>query len=299
MHTTIIGPTLFIAGAQAAVCRQPDGLRAWQLDDDGELVERHLQAQLFLDCPSEKRVVHDLVDLQQLKTELQLWSAKQHTLYCLLAGMDRDLRDTTRRRRLVAAEALLADPACAAFARARLLGCVMPESADLIGAMAQAWNLPLCINLYQELSAGHIWIPMIKGILSKVIAEDSAQHFVHDEIALRLLDFGIIADGVSALAQNGPITLYRLQFNCLGTNHTLPDMPNIKRILSRFHLQLRLVIFAAKLARQKSAKSFHINATPIKKSPTTTHKGTAIFNSNTLAHSNEFSWKQVPKPKLN
>jgi hypothetical protein len=87
----MIGTTLFIAGAEAAVSQQPGGLCAWQLDDAGELIECHRQAQMFLDCPSEKRVIPHFQNLTQLKQELQIWSAKQRTLHYLLAGMDKTL----------------------------------------------------------------------------------------------------------------------------------------------------------------------------------------------------------------
>jgi tetratricopeptide (TPR) repeat protein len=198
----MIGTTLFIAGAEAAVSQQPDGLRAWQLDDTGELVECHRHAQMFLDCPSEKRVVHNLPDLKQLKLELQLWSAKQRTLYYLLAGMDRELRETTRSRRLLAAEEQLGDSACAAFVRARLLGCALPAVADLAGALILAQALPRCRKLYQELDTGKLYISTVKHALQGVIADNADQHFAVDEVYLSMLDHGVVAAAVGALAHN-------------------------------------------------------------------------------------------------
>ena len=198
----MIGTTLFIAGVEAAVSQQPDGLRAWQLDDEGELIECHRQAQLFLDCPSEKRVVHNLPDLKHLKLELQLWSARQRTLHYLLAGMDKDLRDETRSRRLLAVEEQLADSGCAAFARARLLGCALPAVADLAGALTLARELPRCGKLYQELDAARVHIPLVTQVVRKAIAANVAAPFDGDEVYLRMLDHGVVASAVTVLAKN-------------------------------------------------------------------------------------------------
>lgn len=204
----MIGTTLFIAGAEAAVSQQPDGLRAWQLDDEGELIECHRQAQLFLDCPSEKRVMHNLPDLKQLKLELQLWSAKQRTLHYLLAGMDKELREETRSRRLLAAEEQLADSGCAAFARARLLGCALPAVADLAGALTLVRELPRCSKLYQELDEARVHIPLVTQVVRKSIAANVAAPFDGDEVYLSMLDHGVVASAVTVLAQNNDSGVY-------------------------------------------------------------------------------------------
>ena len=227
----MIGTTLFIAGAEAAVSQQPDGLRAWQLDDAGELVECHRHAQMFLDCPSEKRVVHNLPDLKQLKLELQLWSAKQRTLYYLLAGMDRELRETTRSRRLLAAEEQLGDSACAAFVRARLFGCALPAVADLAGALILAQALPRCRKLYQELDAGKLYIATVKHALQEVIADNADQHFAVDEVYLSMLDHGVVSAAVGALAHNDRSVLEGLLWQFAPNKALMAACPQLSKTL--------------------------------------------------------------------
>jgi hypothetical protein len=239
----MIGTTLFIAGAEAAVSQQQGGLCAWQLDDAGELIECHRQAQMFLDCPSEKHVVHQLADLTQLKQELQLWSAKQRTLHYLLAGMDTELRQTTRSRRLVAAEALLNDSACAAFAHARLLGCPLPKVADLAGALIlsqdRAHELPRCHDLYRELDAGKLYILTVKQALEEAIADHAEQDFAPDEIYLTMQDHGVVARAVVALSQNNNMLLENMLWEFAPITALKAACPQLNKILMELLKQLK------------------------------------------------------------
>ena len=200
MHTGLISQALVIGRVQAAVYWTEDGVRALRREAGG-YADCSGQAPMLLDLPAEKRLLTG-ISLAQLQDSLALWSDRQALLHGLIAGMDAVLSDETRRLGLELAEVQAAlDPDAMGFARARLLGCPLPEGADLDGALNLAGDMERCGALYRELHQVHEWIEPVSRALREVVYFDFPGDAPADALYRALVDRGVVATMVLRVAR--------------------------------------------------------------------------------------------------
>jgi hypothetical protein len=261
MSTSLIGSVLLIAGAEAAVYHHSNILYAWQLSYDGELMDCRRDAQLFLDCPSERRLLHNVRDLPQIKRELQAWSNKRSALRYLLGGMDDSLRDSTRIIGLELAQEQLNDETAAQYARGRLLGCPLPECADLIGALKLAQRFPLCLKLYQELEFAKLAILTVKPVLQALAENYATPACAADEIYVALVDHGVAATAALALARGERRALQDLLRQFAKNRELLASCPQMGKLLTQLGLQLVATVpLRAQVVSQQLEKVMQVQA---------------------------------------
>lgn len=242
MPTPLIGSVMLIAGAEAAVFYHKAALQAWKLDEDEQLLACHPQARLFQDSPAEKRILHNVRDMAQVKRELTSWVRWQRTLHFLIAGMDAQLRDSTRTQALALAEEYLADTTAAQMATARLFGCPLPPNADLAGALrlasAQASTFVRCNRIYQALAQKHPAIASIKPVLEGLAAHYATPEHDAEQIYAALIDNGVAAAAASAVAQHDYQAIEELLWQFSNNRFLLEHCPQLKKMLSSLVQQL-------------------------------------------------------------
>ena len=228
MQTGLISQALVIGSVNAAVYWTDEGLRALRLEPTGGYVDCSRQASLLLDCPAEKRWVVN-INRTQLEASVALWSQRQRLLNWLIAGLDGDLSEETRRWGLELAEESW-NAEISAFARARLLGCPLPEEAGIQGALKLADGLPHCHNLYSDLAKVAQYIQPVSRQLKEWVYYDYIGDTPADETYRTLLDHGIIAETVTLLAQRNAAGLDKLviQFSDIqALREVCPRLPDL------------------------------------------------------------------------
>jgi len=228
MQTGLISQALVIGSVQAAVYWTNEGVCALRREPTGGYVDCSRQAGLLLDCPAEKRWVVNL-SRKQLEASVTFWSQRQRLLNWLIAGMDGDLSDETRRLGLELAEESW-NPEISAFARARLLGCPLPNDADTKGTIRLADGLPHCLKLFRDLVAAAQYIQPVSRQLKEWVYFDYAGDTSPDETYRALLDHGIVAESVTFLAQGNAAGLDKLvmQFSDIQALHDVcPRLPHL------------------------------------------------------------------------
>jgi hypothetical protein len=208
MQTGLISQALVIGSVNAAVYWTDEGLRALRMEPMGGYVDCSRQASLLLDCPAEKRWVVN-INRAQLEASVALWSQRQRLLNWLIAGLDGDLSDETRRLGLELAEESW-NAEISAFVRARLLGCPLPDEADIQGVFKLADGLPHCHQLYCDLFGAAQYIQPVSRQLQEWVYYDYIGDTPPDETYRTLLDHGIIAETVTLLAQGNAAGLDKL-----------------------------------------------------------------------------------------
>jgi tetratricopeptide (TPR) repeat protein len=242
MPAPLIGSVLLIAGAEAAVFYHTNALQAWTLDEDEQLLACHQQARLFQDSPAEKRILHNVRDMAQVKRELLIWVKWQRTLHFLISGMDAQLRDSTRTMALALAEEYLADAAAAQMATARLFGCPLPQNADLAGAQRLA-NAPgtafvRCMRVYLELEQTHTAIASVKSVLEGLAAHYATPEHDAEQIYIALVDNGVAAAAARAVAQHDHKAVEELLWQFGNNRALLENCPQLKKMLGNVCQQL-------------------------------------------------------------
>jgi hypothetical protein len=238
MATAMIGSVLLIAGAEAAVYRHDNMLYAWTLDKQGELLACHERAQLFQDCPAEKRMLHDVRDLAQVREVLQGWVHCQRALLYLISGMDNHLRQSTRTLGLELAEEALSIAANAEFARHRLLGCPLADDADLAGALHLAQAFPRCYRLYQDLTEAHHAIGPVREVLAQLANGHATPAHNAQQILVALVEHGVAAAAALALAEGEHKAIEELLWQFSGNKHLLANCPQLLKLLEQLCNQL-------------------------------------------------------------
>ncbi|MEI6704906.1 MAG: hypothetical protein WCL71_15445, partial [Deltaproteobacteria bacterium] len=169
MYTDLIPQALIIGSVQAAVYWTEEGVKAIRLEKENEFVDCSRQASLLLDLQAENRLLTK-ISHEQLHEALAFWSRSHRVLNFLIGGMDTGLSDKTRRLGLELAEQeTLANPYMLAFARNRLLGCILPEDADIQGAERLSKSLKSCLSIFRDLSNVRQYIKPVTRVLKNLI----------------------------------------------------------------------------------------------------------------------------------
>ena len=239
MQTGLISQALVIGSVNAAVYWTDEGLRALRLEPTGGYVDCSRQASLLLDCPAEKRWVVN-INRTQLEASVALWSQRQRLLNWLIAGLDGDLSEETRRWGLELAEESW-NAEISAFARARLLGCPLPEEAGIQGALKLADGLPHCHNLYSDLAKVAQYIQPVSRQLKEWVYYDYIGDTPADETYRTLLDHGIIAETVTLLAQRNAAGLDKLVIQFSDIQALREVCPRLPDLLTAWVVWLRKV----------------------------------------------------------
>ncbi len=238
LPTAMIRSVLLIAGAEAAVYRHDNTLHAWTLDKQGELLACHERAELFQDCPAEKRMLRDVRDLAQVRQALQEWGSCQRTLLYLISGMDNHLRERTRELGLELAEEALCLVANAKFARHRLLGCPLAADTDLAGALHLAQAFPRCYRLYHDLAEAQHTIGPVREALVQLANNHATQTHKAQQILVALVEHGVAAAATLAVAQNERQAIEEQLWQFAENQQLLADCPQLPKLLGQLCQQL-------------------------------------------------------------
>jgi len=234
----MISEALVIGALDAAIYRDLSGLKAIRLEE-GKVVDCSRDLSLLLSSGAEKRYLQPVpVSLEQLIEQLQFWSERHYLLKLLIRGMDSVCRDKTRVSCMQIAERLSQQSQLAEFAQARLLGCALPESADLAHALVLSTPYPAVHALYQQLAQVKSLIPTVVRQLQNLLYFDFAGD--HDaSLLLRLaVDNGLIKTAVMAVYQQDKHQLDLLVMNYSTDNDLKKLIPRLPHLLNAWRNQL-------------------------------------------------------------
>ncbi len=186
--SNMITEALVIGALDAAVYRDQNGLQAFRLEE-GKVIDCRRDLSLLLSSGAEKRYLQPVPSSkEQLIEQVQLWGQRHYLLKLVIRGMDSVCRDKTRHSCLQIAERLLQQNDLAEFVSARVLGCPLPESADLAHALVLSESYPAVHSLYQQLEQLKDIIPVVLQDMKTLIYGD----FAGDYDASLLLRLAVI-----------------------------------------------------------------------------------------------------------
>ncbi|MFI5353243.1 MAG: tetratricopeptide repeat protein, partial [Candidatus Binatales bacterium] len=197
--------------------------------------------QLSFDCcPEYLRISNEGLTIEHVRQVLVESTVSHDALSMTIAGLDSDLSPETRRLSIEAAEELLQDGKAYAFTRARLLGCPMPEPADVKGAIrisgeAQAGKSE---RLYAALSKVGETITSVRSEWKKLASQILRDRDTEETLETLLLDLGVFADFAEALARRDRREMGNLVVG-VGTDARLIEkFPRIAQVLNSLSLRL-------------------------------------------------------------
>nr|VFK81058.1 MAG: hypothetical protein BECKSD772D_GA0070982_12103 [Candidatus Kentron sp. SD] len=230
----MITEAIILGAIEAAIYREDDRWRAIRLAPAGKgTIDCTRSLALLMESHAERHALAEpLQDIHELEAHLRNWSRRYRALNLLIAGMDGQLTDGTRRTCIRAAEELLWDEDTSHFVRARLLGCPLPEEADIGGGLCLGsgmgddsnclfWSSPvldsdiharmmgeglsgagdrISAGFYRELLEIQTKIPVVRRILDEVLFFDPGIETNPEAARRAFIDAGVVADIASALA---------------------------------------------------------------------------------------------------
>jgi tetratricopeptide (TPR) repeat protein len=234
----MITEAIVIGAVDAAVYWEGEHLCAVRLESAGdELIDCSRDVGLLLSTGAEKRrLAQPPHDLEELQAQLREWSGRHRALTMMISGMDPQLTRSTRRTCILAAEQGLCHPSSAAFARARLLSCALPEEADLEGALSLAFegSANSAAALYGDLSKALPYVAKVRESLERLLRYEFDDG-IDPEIALRaLIESGTIADALDAIARRDRASLNGLVFKYQEHPEVVSAVPRAVHLLARF-----------------------------------------------------------------
>nr|VFJ93963.1 MAG: hypothetical protein BECKH772A_GA0070896_100649 [Candidatus Kentron sp. H]VFJ94723.1 MAG: hypothetical protein BECKH772B_GA0070898_100669 [Candidatus Kentron sp. H]VFK01337.1 MAG: hypothetical protein BECKH772C_GA0070978_100638 [Candidatus Kentron sp. H] len=221
----MITEVTILGAVEAAIYREDDRWRAIRLAPSGKgTIDCTHSLALLMSSRAEQRALPEpLRDIDELETHLRGWSRRYRALDLLIAGMDSQLTDGTRRTCIRAAEELLLwNPDTSHFVRARLLGCPPSEEADISGGLRLCQEISAYLvgsrmierpegdkvtaenatieGLYGALQKVESKIPVVRRILDEVLFFDFGGESNPEAARRAIIDAGVVADVASALA---------------------------------------------------------------------------------------------------
>ncbi|MDX6693076.1 MAG: hypothetical protein QOF02_679 [Blastocatellia bacterium] len=158
-----------------AVYEQDDRYYVLGLGDSPEPVEcRAGEVAFFFDVSREYSVISGGdISSATIRETLEFSRQAHGALTMMLSGLNQELSPESRRLSVEAAEELLQDGAALAFVRARLLARLLPETADMDGALVYAANAGALtvFALYEEVGQSQEAIKFILEAWSEVATE--------------------------------------------------------------------------------------------------------------------------------
>ncbi len=241
----MIDEALLVAELDAAVYRQRNRWYAVRLEN-GKQTDCLRDVSLILAHPAEKRYLNPTPEtLSELTDCLQLWSKRHELLQWLLMGMDSICSSTTRLDALALTEPLLENPEFAKFANARLLGCPLPEVADLTTAIELSQSFTKTHAIYNQLQYTQVFIPKVRRELETLLRFDFDPGSNADDLMPVMVDEGLIAAAVNAVSGQDKAQLEKLLFRFSDNSALIALEPRLRQLL---------MLFIKRLAKQFSFK---------------------------------------------
>ena len=233
----MITEAIVIGTVDAAVFWEDEHLRAVRLASAGdELIDCTRDVGLLLSTGAEKRrLAQPPQDLEQLQTQLRDWSRRHRALSMMISGMDAELTRPTRLSCILAAEESFRDPSSTAFAQARLLGCPLPEEADLNGALGLSFEAGAgrAAALYDAVNLARPYVAAVRQLVERLLRYEF-DDLIHPEGALRaVVDSGMVADAIYAIVQRQRPSLNGLFFKYVRQPEIIPFLPRAAHFLAR------------------------------------------------------------------
>jgi hypothetical protein len=237
MGRAVISDAIVLGAIDCAVYRDSGALHAIRIvPNDHRVMDCSRQVALILDSGAEqRRLPFAEMTYDALVAQLRLWSAKYRVLSMLVAGMDTDLPDDTRRECLAIAERLLRRPGCARFARSRLFGCPVPVDADVAGAQRLAFDAKMLVvaALYRDLESAAPFISVVRRMLDETLYLDDDGAAEPDAARRAIVDAGIVAESVRAIRDQEPWRLHQIALDHASDLET-EGVPQAADVLTRF-----------------------------------------------------------------
>ncbi|MFT5161452.1 MAG: tetratricopeptide (TPR) repeat protein, partial [Alteromonadaceae bacterium] len=223
------------------------GLKAMRLDGN-KTVDCSHNIDLLLQSHAEKRYLVNLPKSEKdLEKTLRYWSQRHFLLKAMVSGMDAVCSDETRLYCLAEAALLLKDKALAHFAYSRLLGCPLPETADLTHAITLAEKHLDVHSIYSQLEQVKTQIPKVLSTLNELLNHEAKCKEEPDEILRTFVDAGVVADAAIALHTNDLSKAEELLF-------TYGRTVQPKQVLTQFIKKLETTYFTDVLNLNKTAE---------------------------------------------
>jgi tetratricopeptide (TPR) repeat protein len=234
----MITEAIVIGAVEAAVFWEDDNLLAVRLDPAADgLIDCSRDVEWLLSIGAEKRrLLQPPRNLGELGVELRGWSQRHRALTLIISGMDTGLTGKTRTSCILGAEESLHHAPSAAFARARLFGCPLPEEADLDGALRLAVeaNATRARALYGDLSEAKPYLGTTRQLLESELRYEFRDHFDPERALRALIDSGIMADAIVATARRDAAALNGLIFRHAEYPELTEVLPRAVHFLTRF-----------------------------------------------------------------
>lgn len=230
----MIDEALLIAELDTALYRQQNRWHIVRMEN-GQLLECARDLTAILDHPAEKRYLSPPpTSVDELKACLQLWSRRHELLQCLLMGMDSICSTATRQEALALAEQLFNQPELADFASVRLLGCSLPDAADITTAIELSAPYIKINSIYNELQQSQAYIPTVRRLLESLMRYDFEISCDADDLLPAMVDEGLIASAVRAVTKQNRAQVEALLFNFLDNKALKAIEPRIRGLLTAF-----------------------------------------------------------------
>nr|VFK43418.1 MAG: hypothetical protein BECKSD772F_GA0070984_11466 [Candidatus Kentron sp. SD]VFK48868.1 MAG: hypothetical protein BECKSD772E_GA0070983_11466 [Candidatus Kentron sp. SD] len=264
----MITEAIILGAIEAAIYREDDRWRAIRLAPAGkETIDCTRSLALLMESHAERHALAEpLQDIHELEAHLRNWSRRYRALNLLIAGMDGQLTDGTRRTCIRAAEELLWDEDTSHFVRARLLGCPLPEEADIGGGLCLGsgmgddsnclfWSSPvldsdiharmmgeglsgagdrISAGFYRELLEIQTKIPMVRRILDEVLFFDPGIETNPEAARRAFIDAGVVADAALAFAAKSESALKQLVVDYSENPSLVAELGKPRPVLKRF-----------------------------------------------------------------
>jgi len=277
----MITEAIILGAIEAAIYRENDRWRAIRLAPSGKgTIDCTRSLALLMGSRAEQRALTEpLSNLKELETHLRDWSRRYRALNLLVAGMDSQLSDETRRTCIRAAEELLWDDDTNHFVRARLLGCPVPEEADIDGGIRLSHEIanrsnshlfwsPSALDsgihvgrtreglegssgtgirtpiwFYRKLQKVQTEIPVARRILDEVLFFTSGSEFNPEAARRAIIDAGVVADAALVLARKaGTKSLWQIVEDYSENPSLVAELENPQLILRQFISHIRDLI---------------------------------------------------------
>lgn len=259
----MITEAILLGAVEAAVYRQDNRWRAIRLAPSGKgTIDCTRSLALLMDSRAEQRALAEpLRDIHELEARLRVWSRRHRTLKLLIAGMDPLLTDGTRQICIRAAEESLWDNDISHFVRARLLGCPVPEEADIGGGLRLCREIggyaaegPADKRLTGErITVGRVTpeglygalrevegvIPVVRRILDEVLFFGPDTETNPEAARWVMIDAGVVAEAVLALARKSVTALDQLVEDYSKNPSLVAELGNPRPVLRQFESRIR------------------------------------------------------------